>query len=210
LVAGHRRFAAAQSLGWSKIPALVRVAAADEAYLLTLIENLQRDDLTPREQSRALEALVRERGWSTRQVAAAVKRSAAYVSKRLRVFEDPVLSELVITNQLTVSAAEELLPLPESRKRALALRAVEEGWEPHQVRAAAAGRLDAARRGRRASLSARTRELRQLIRELGAQDLTDTERRELRLLFQDLALLAKAPRQRRGVIIPALRSATRS
>jgi ParB/RepB/Spo0J family partition protein len=210
VVAGHRRLAAAQSLGWSKIPALVRVAAADEAYLLTLIENLQRDDLTPREQSRALEALVRERGWSTRQVAAAVKRSAAYVSKRLRVFEDPVLSELVITNQLTVSAAEELLPLSEARKRILALRAVEEGWEPHQVRAAVAGRLDGTRRGRRASLSARTRELRQLIRELGAQDLTDTERRELRLLFQDLALLAKAPRQRRGLVIPTLRSVARS
>jgi hypothetical protein len=152
---------------------------------------------------------VRERGWSTREVAAAVKRSPAYVSKRLRVFEDPVLSELVVANRLSVSAAEELLPLPEPHKRALAQRAVAERWEPHQVRAAAAGRLDGGRQ-RRARLSSRTRELRQMIRDLGAQDLTDTERRELRLLFQDLALLAKAPRQRRGLIIPALSGAPRA
>jgi ParB family chromosome partitioning protein len=210
VVAGHRRLSAVQALGWPKIPALVRLAEADEAYLLTLIENLQRDDLSPREQSRALEALVRERGWSTRQVAAAVKRSPAYVSKRLRVFEDAVLAALVIGNQLSVSAAEELLPLPEAQKRALAQRAVEEGWEPHQVRAAAAGRMNGAQRGRRARLASRTRELRQMIRELGAQDLSDNERRELRLLFQDLALLAKAPRQRKGLIIPPLPSAARS
>jgi ParB family chromosome partitioning protein len=203
VVAGHRRLSAVQSLGWPKIPALVRLAAADEAYLLTLIENLQRDDLSPREQSRALETLVRERGWSTRQVAAAVKRSPAYVSKRLRVFEDSVLADLVIGNRLTVSAAEELLPLPEAQKRALAERAVAEGWEPHQVRAAVAGRLNGPTR-RRGRLSARTRELRQMVRELGAQDLTDAERRELRLLFQDLAMLAKAPRQRKGLIIPPL------
>src|SRR5262245_62052463 len=159
VVAGHRRLSAVRLLGWSEIPALVRVAGADEAYLLTLVENLQRDDLSPREQSRALETLVRERGWSTREVAAAVKRSPAYVSKRLRVFEDPVLAELVVANRLSVSAAEELLPLPEPHKRALAQRAADEGWEPHQVRAAAAGRRDGARRQRRARLSSRTREL---------------------------------------------------
>jgi ParB family transcriptional regulator, chromosome partitioning protein len=210
VVAGHRRLSAVQSLGWTKIPALVRAAAADEAYLLTLIENLQRDDLSPREQSRALETLVRERGWSTRQVAAAVKRSPAYVSKRLRVFDDPVLAELVIANRLTVSAAEELLPLPDAQKRALARRAVDEGWEPHQVRAAAAGRAKGMRPSQRAGLASTTRELRQMIRDARAQDLNETERRELRLLFQDLALLAKAPRQRQDMIFPPLRPIARS
>src|SRR5262249_44945113 len=120
----------------------------------------------------------------------------------------PVLAELVIDNRLTVSAAEELLPLPEPQKRSLAQRAVEEGWEPHQVRAAITGRMNVAGRRARAKLSASTRELRQMIRQLGAQDLTDAERRELRLLFQDLALLAKVPTHRRGPIIPPLTAAS--
>src|SRR6266508_6272487 len=117
VVAGHRRLAAVQSLGWSVIPAIVRSADDGDAYLLALIENLQRDDLSPREEAEALEVLVRERGMSTRQVAEAVKRSASYVSRRLRVFEDPVLAPLVLQDALTVSVAEELLPLPGARKR---------------------------------------------------------------------------------------------
>ncbi|HET6318071.1 MAG TPA: ParB/RepB/Spo0J family partition protein, partial [Chloroflexota bacterium] len=102
VVAGHRRLAAARELGWTEIPALVREANEGEAYVLTLVENLQRSDLTAREESRALETLVRERGWSTRQVADAIKRSPAYVSKRLRVFEDAVLAPLVLHNRLTI------------------------------------------------------------------------------------------------------------
>src|SRR6476619_2159321 len=102
VVAGHRRFAAVQSLGWSTVPAIVRQADQGEAYLLALIENLQRDNLSPREEAEALEILVRENRLSTRQVAEAVKRSASYVSRRLRVFEDPVLAPLVLQRALTV------------------------------------------------------------------------------------------------------------
>src|SRR5215831_6426394 len=129
LIAGHRRLAAARMLGWSEIPAVVRgVRTDDDAFLLTLTENLQRDDLTPREQSRALEILVRERGWSTRQIASAVKRSPAFVSKRLRVFEDDVLAPLVLRGSLAVSVAEEVLPLPAADRSRLARQAAAEGW----------------------------------------------------------------------------------
>ena len=94
-------------------PSRDRAPATDEeAYLLTIVDNLQRQDLSPREESAALEALVRERGWSTRQVAAAISRSQAFVSKRLRVFDDPALGPAVLSNQLSVSAAEELLSIP--------------------------------------------------------------------------------------------------
>jgi hypothetical protein len=46
-----------------------------QGYVLTLVENLQREDLEPKEEAAALEVLVRERGWSTRQVGEAIKRS---------------------------------------------------------------------------------------------------------------------------------------
>lgn len=138
LVAGHRRFAAVQQLGWSQVAALVRDETDSGAYLLTLTENLQREDLTAREEAEALEVLVRERGWSTRQVGEAIKRSPMYVSRRLRVFEDDTLAPLVLQNKLAVSTAEELLGVadPDHRK-ALAEQAAQAGWERRQVRAAA-------------------------------------------------------------------------
>ncbi len=95
LIAGHRRVAAVQSIDWSEVPAVVREESAERAYLLTLVENLQRDDLTPREEADALAELVRARNWSTHQVADAINRSQAYVSKRIRVFDDELLRPAV-------------------------------------------------------------------------------------------------------------------
>ena len=126
MVAGHRRLYAVKA---SAVRHGRRARRDDgEAFLLTLVENLQRSDLSAREESRALETLVRERAWSTRQVAEAIKRSPAYVSKRLRVFEDPVLAPLVLQNRITISAAEELLTVPPERRRMLAERA-DERWD---------------------------------------------------------------------------------
>jgi ParB family chromosome partitioning protein len=203
VVAGHRRLAAIQSLGWSAVPAIVRAADEGDAYLLALIENLQRDDLSPREEAEALEILVRERGMSTRQVAEAVKRSASYVSRRLRVFEDSVLAPLVLQDAISVSVAEELLPLPGHRKRALAEQAAEEGWDRPQVRLAAGGQVNGSEI-HHAALARRARELRMALREKPPGSLTEAERRELRLLFRDLAILAKAPVEDRPIIIPPI------
>jgi len=142
LIAGHRRFEAAKLLGWTEIAAVVRDETDDQAYVLTLVENLQREDLTTREEAEALEVLVRERGWSTRQVGEAVKRSAIYVSRRLRVFDDPVLAPLVLGDRLPVSTAEELLREPDTdTRRVLANQAVTECWtQPVARRAVAASR----------------------------------------------------------------------
>jgi len=203
VVAGHRRLAAVQSLGWSVVPTIVRSADEGDAFLLALIENLQREDLSPREEAEALEVLVRERGMSTRQVAEAVKRSASYVSRRLRVFEDPVLAPLVLQDAISVSVAEELLPLPSSRKHALAQQAADEGWDRPQVRLAAGGQTSGMEL-RHAALTRLARELRMALREKPPGGLSDAERRELRLLFRDLAILAKAPAEERPIVIPQL------
>jgi ParB family transcriptional regulator, chromosome partitioning protein len=207
VVAGHRRLEAVRSLGWDAVPAVVQAADEPRAYLLSLVENLQREDLTPREESAALEALVREHGWSTRQVAAAVKRSQGYVSKRLRVFEDSVLAPLVLERRLSFTVAEELLPAPPERRATLARQAVDEQWDLAAARAAVRGAsmrkgLRGVERGR--SLLRQLRELRAALNDVQYWELQDSHRTEMRRLFLELAMLAKAPRERREVVFPAL------
>jgi ParB family transcriptional regulator, chromosome partitioning protein len=137
LIAGHRRFAAVQRLGRPKIAAVVRLAIDDDqAYLLTLAENLAREDLTPAEEAAGLAVLVRRHGWSLRQVGEAIHKSHAYVSQRLRVFESEDLREPVLEERLSVSAAEELLRVPPERRPELIEQAVRERWTPAQARAA--------------------------------------------------------------------------
>src|SRR5579871_3306639 len=208
LIAGHRRLAAARLLGWSEIPTLVRGVASDgDAFLLTLTENLQREDLSPREQSRALEILVRERGWSTRQIASAVQRSPAFISKRLRVFDDDVLAPLVLTGRLAVSVAEELLPLPAVERSSLAQRAAAEGWDRPAMRAAIRERGAQAgrkRRVHRAGLTRLVRELREVLDDTPYWELNEAQRGELRKLFLELGQLAKAPRERQATVFPPL------
>lgn len=135
LIAGHRRYEAARLLGWTEIAAAVRDETDDQAYILTLVENLQREDLTPKEEAAALEVLMRERRWTTRQVGEAIKRSHMYVSRRLRVFEDDVLAPLVLENRLAVSTAEELLRAPDpAARRDLAEQASEQQWTVGEAR----------------------------------------------------------------------------
>ena len=137
LIAGHRRLAAAKQLGWGQIAAVVRNEGDDQAYLLTLTENLQREDLSPKEEAAALEVLVRERGWTTRQVGEAIKRSHTFVSRRLRVFEDAALASFVIEGKLPVATAEELLRTPDAQTRQdLARQAAELEWTAVDARQA--------------------------------------------------------------------------
>jgi ParB family transcriptional regulator, chromosome partitioning protein len=206
LVAGHRRLAALRQLGWETAPAIVRVADEDEAYVLALVENLQREDLSPREEADALADLVRTRRWTTRQVAQAIKRSAAYVSKRLRVFEDPLLSPPVMDGRLLLAVAEELLVAPPRRRATLVEQAIAEGWDSATARRMVGGATRRAAPARRASLAHDVALLRQKLRDLHPVDLTERERRALRLLFRDLGLLARAPAEgdRHKPIIPPM------
>jgi ParB/RepB/Spo0J family partition protein len=136
LTSGLRRFNAAQLLKWSTIPAFVRNVDADQAYLVDLVENLQREDLSPEEEADALGELIRARGWTLEQVAAGIKRSLGYVSKRVRVFEDPALREAVTQRGLAVSTAEELLGFEPDQRPAAVERAIAERWDQSHARAA--------------------------------------------------------------------------
>jgi ParB family chromosome partitioning protein len=144
LVAGHRRLAAVKRLAerhpaderWREVDAVLRRVDDDESYLLTLTENLQREDLTPREEAAGLEVLVRREGWSVRRVAEAIHRQPMYVSRRLRVFDDPVLAGPVLANDLPVSTAEELLTAPAEERGELVAQAIAHRWGQADARRA--------------------------------------------------------------------------
>jgi ParB family chromosome partitioning protein len=209
LVAGHRRLAALRSIEWSEVPAVIREDSVERAYLLTLIENLQRDDLSPREEADALAELVRARNWSTHQVADAIKRSQAYVSKRIRVFDDPLLRPVVLENRLSVSAAEEILALPPERRKDVLDRALELGWDQASVRAAVRAELGLASRPKRIpKLRTQVENLRQTLRDVRLMDLAEADRNALRRLFMDLSMMARASGQRRAPVFPSLPAVT--
>jgi ParB family transcriptional regulator, chromosome partitioning protein len=119
-----RRLAAARILGWETITAFVRSVNADDAYLLDLIENIQREDLSPEEEADAFFELIRTGGWTLQHVADSVKRSVGYISKRVRVFEDASLREAIVVQELPVSTGEELLASEPEARAALIQRAV--------------------------------------------------------------------------------------
>jgi ParB-like chromosome segregation protein Spo0J len=128
-----RRLAAARLLGWQTIPGFVRNVGTDHAYVLDLIENLQRQDLSPEEEADALGELIRTRGWTLQQVADTIKRSLGYVSKRVRLFEDALLRDAVANRGMPVSTAEELLAAAPEQRARLTEQALAERWD--QVRA---------------------------------------------------------------------------
>ena len=87
LIAGERRLRAAQAAGLERVPVTVRESVPREQLVLALIENVQREDLNPLEESRAYKRLVDEYGLTQQQVAERVGRSRASVTNRLRLLD---------------------------------------------------------------------------------------------------------------------------
>jgi ParB family transcriptional regulator, chromosome partitioning protein len=119
IIAGERRWRAAQIAGLKTIPALIRRVADDAAIAMALIENIQREDLNPLEEARALERLIAEFNVTHQQAADAVGRSRAAVSNLLRLLElAPEVALMVEKRQLEMGHARALLGLANRRQQA--------------------------------------------------------------------------------------------
>ncbi|MBW2263925.1 MAG: ParB/RepB/Spo0J family partition protein [Deltaproteobacteria bacterium] len=148
IMAGERRWRAAQKAGLEEIPVVIRKAAEDEAFELSLIENLQREDLNPMEAAEAYHRLMDEHGNSQEQLAAAVGKSRPAVANTLR-----------------------LLTLPEAVKKMVAKGTLSEGHARAILQAEGAGRqLQVAREAVRKGLS--VRETERLARRRGKRGVT--------------------------------------
>ncbi|MCP5420493.1 MAG: ParB/RepB/Spo0J family partition protein [Gammaproteobacteria bacterium] len=113
IVAGERRWRAAQLAGLSKVPALVRQLPDQAALVIALIENIQREDLNPLEEAEALKRLVNEFNLTHQEAAEAIGRSRATVSNSLRLLElCEEVRQLLREYRLEMGHARALLPLP--------------------------------------------------------------------------------------------------
>ena len=135
LISGERRVRAAQSLGWQRIPAIIKVATAQEMAEWAIIENVQRDDLNPLEEARSYKRLIDEFTLTQEQVAQKVGRERATVANSLRLLRLPAeVQALVEKGELQMGHARALLAIasPEAQK-ALGQKAAREGWSVRAV-----------------------------------------------------------------------------
>ncbi len=142
VVAGERRWRAAQIAGLKTIPALVREREDAEAIELALIENMAREDLSPIEEARACAALVEELELTREEVGRRVGRSRVAVSNLIRLLDLPEEAiELVQEGKLSEGHGRALLLAEDHSVRArLARSAVQEGWSVRTVEARARAR----------------------------------------------------------------------
>ena len=119
IIAGERRWRAAQIAGLAGIPAVIRRIPDEAAIAVALIENIQRESLNPLEEARALERLITEFELTHAQAAEAVGRSRAAVSNLLRLLElAPEVGALVERRELEMGHARALLALSTRRQQA--------------------------------------------------------------------------------------------
>jgi ParB family transcriptional regulator, chromosome partitioning protein len=130
LIAGERRWRAAQRAGLTRVPAIVRQVADDKVLELALIENIQREDLNPIEEARAYKNLIDTVGLTQEVVAERVGRDRSYVTNFLRLLRLPEdLQELVQAGRLSTGHARTLLGLPDvAAQRRLARKIIERDW----------------------------------------------------------------------------------
>lgn len=139
LLAGERRWRAAQLAGLDEVPAVVRDDLDDrEAHILGLIENLQRESLAPMETARGLQQLSEAFGLTHEQAASQVGKSRVYVTNFLRLLKlDERVQKLVDDGLLSMGHARVLAGLEAGKQMPLAAEALKRRWSVRALEAAA-------------------------------------------------------------------------
>ena len=125
IVAGERRWRAAQLAGLDRVPAMVRDVDDSQAIALALIENIQREDLNPLEEAQALKRLLEEQALTHEQLAEAVGKSRTAVTNLLRLLNlVPRVRDMLVEGTLEMGHARALLALPAEDQEPAAQRVV--------------------------------------------------------------------------------------
>ena len=118
LIAGERRWRASRIAGHVTIPALVEDIDDDTALEISIIENLQREDISPLDEASMYDRMIRDHGYSIRRLADKLGKDKGYLENRLRLADaPPEIRELVSLRKDTLSHAYELMKVEDPRKR---------------------------------------------------------------------------------------------
>ncbi len=118
LIAGERRWRAATAAGLDAIPALIEEIDDETALEIAVIENLQREDLSPLDEAMIYDKMIREHGYSIRKLAQKLGKDKGYLENRLRLADAPAeIRVLVSVRKDTLSHAYELLKVADPKKR---------------------------------------------------------------------------------------------
>lgn len=149
IVAGERRWRAARMAGLSEVPAVVREMSDHEVMELALIENLQREDLTPLEEANGYQTLLDKYGMTQEEVAKTVGKSRPAVANALRLLHLPEgIREMVERGELSAGHARTLLAFPdEASMLEAAKKAVEQGLSVRELERMAKKATEAQKEG---------------------------------------------------------------
>ena len=173
IIAGERRFRAATMAGLTEVPVLVSLADDKGAAAMALIENMQREDLNPLEESQGLARLIEEFGFTHEQAAKSVGKSKSAISNLLRLAQlaKPVQA-MLLAGDIDMGHARALLPLPGAAQVALAQKIMAQGLSVREaerlsaVLARAGGQMGAKKLKKAANSAAADPDLQRLSREI--------------------------------------------
>ncbi len=175
LIAGERRWRAAQMLGWERIPAVVREVDDRTLLTLALVENLQRDALSPIDEARGYERLIAEFKVSQSDVGDLVGRDRSTVANVLRLLKLPTaVQEMVHAGRLSTGHARTLLSLSDPQRiMHVARRTVEQELSVREVEALVRGSRSTKAGARRRVAKPRDAEVRRVEEALRERLKTD-------------------------------------
>jgi ParB family chromosome partitioning protein len=143
IIAGERRWRAAQIAGLTDVPVLIREIPDDAVLAMSLIENIQREDLNPLEEAAGLQRLIDEFGMTHQQAADAVGRSRSAASNLLRLLQlAKPAQDMLMVGDIEMGHARALLPLPKSEQGRLASIVVEKAWSVRETERAVTRELN--------------------------------------------------------------------
>ena len=120
IIAGERRWRAAKIAKFETIPALVQSQIKDNLLEIMLIENIQREDLTPLEEANSYQLILKQKNITQEELAKKIGKSRAYIANLIRILKLPeYIKNLINSNKLSIGHAKVLLSLDEEKKKKL-------------------------------------------------------------------------------------------
>ena len=165
IIAGERRWRAAQIAGLAEVPVLIREVPDDAALAMSLIENIQREDLNPLEEAAGIQRLLDEFKMSHQQAAEALGRSRSTATNLLRLLQlAPPVQDMLMAGDIEMGHARALLPLSKAEQVRLATLVADKGYSVRETEKLVARELAPAKE--RTAAPGSNRDLQRLEEEL--------------------------------------------